>query len=49
MNPQHLTLFDLFDLICPEPVQNPGHKMAAGQRVISDSVISVMQQTTLVR
>jgi len=38
MDPQYLTLFDLF---CQEPVQNPGHKMAADpshprQRYIRD-------------
>jgi len=46
MDPQHLTLFYLF---CQEPVQNPRQKMAAGPRVIRDSVISVMEQTTLLR
>jgi len=33
MDPQYLTLFDLF---CQEPVQNPGHNVAAGPRVICD-------------
>jgi len=26
MDPQYLTLFDLSDFFCQEPVQNPGHK-----------------------
>ena len=35
MDPQYLTLFDLF---CQEPVQNPGHNMAAGPRVIATAL-----------
>jgi len=35
MDPQYLTLFDLF---CQEPVQNPGHKLAAGPRVIATAL-----------
>jgi hypothetical protein len=33
MDPQYLTLFDLFGLFCQEPVQNPGHNIAAGTTV----------------
>ena len=36
------TIFDFFDLFCRERVPNPGQKMAAGARVICDSVISVI-------
>ena len=35
-------LFDLFDLFCWERVPIPGQKMAAGARVIRESVISVI-------
>ena len=35
MDPQYLTLFDLF---CQDPVQNPGHNMAAGPRVIATAL-----------
>jgi len=38
MYPQYLNLFDLFDHFCQEPVQNPGHKMAAGPRVIATAL-----------
>jgi len=31
-------LFDLFDLFCQEPVQNLGHSMAAGPRVIATAL-----------
>jgi len=34
--------FDLFDLLCHKRVQIPGQKMAAGAKVIRDSVISVI-------
>jgi hypothetical protein len=37
MDPQYLTLFDLF---CQEPVQNRGHNMAAGPRVIATALYS---------
>jgi hypothetical protein len=33
MDPQYLTLFGLFDLFGQEPVQNPGHNMAACPKV----------------
>jgi len=35
-------LFDLFHLFCRGQVPNPGQKLAAGVRVIRDSVISVI-------
>ena len=35
MNQQYLTLFDLF---CQESVQNTGHNMAAGSRVIATAL-----------
>jgi len=35
-------VFDTFYLFCRERVPNPGQKMAAGERVIRDSVISVI-------
>jgi len=38
MDPQYLTLIDLFDLFCQEPVQNPGHNMAAGPRIIATAL-----------
>ena len=37
-----LTLFNLFDLLRRQRVQNPGHNMAAGARLFRDSVISVI-------
>jgi len=38
MDPQYLTLFDPVDLFCQEPVQNTGHNMAAGPRVIATAL-----------
>jgi hypothetical protein len=38
MDPQYWTPFDLFNLFCQKPVQNPGHKLAAGPRVIATAL-----------
>jgi len=38
MDPQYLTLFDLFDLFCQEPVQNRGHNMVAGPKVVATAL-----------
>jgi hypothetical protein len=35
MDPQYLTVFDLFDLFFQDPVQNPGRNMAACPRGIA--------------
>ena len=37
-DPQYLTLFDIFVIFCQEPVQNPGHNMAAAPRVIATAL-----------
>jgi len=42
MDPQYLNLFDLF---CQEPVQNPGHKMAAGPTVIAKALTASSNYT----
>ena len=40
--PKMFDLFYIFDRLHREQVPNPWHKMAAGARVIRDSVISVI-------
>jgi len=42
MDPKFIIFFYIFDLLCRERVPIPGQKMAAGARVIRDSVISVI-------
>jgi hypothetical protein len=38
VDPKYLTLFDIFVIFCQEPVQNTGHNMAAGPRVIATAL-----------
>jgi len=33
-----LETFELFDLFCQKPVQNPGHHIRAGTRIIAETL-----------